>query len=116
MAGRDPLDLAKHVRHARTRHADVLHPHLAEAFERVVRGAAGLAKPVGLLRVRRADDVRRAGDAAGGLRAFELVGGGDAGQVGFDHQHRRGGPVETEVVHVVDGGDRELVEELEGDR
>ena len=79
-------------------------------------GAPCLAQPVGLLGVGGADDVGRAGDPAGGLGPFELVDGGGARHVGLDHQHRRRVPVEPEVVHVVDRGDREPVEQLEGDR
>ena len=113
---RDPLDLAEHVRDPRPRHADVLHPDVAEPFERVVGGAPGLAQPVGLLGVGGADDIGRAGDAAGRLGPLELVDGGRARHVGLDHQHRRRVPVEAEVVHVVDGRDREPVEQLERDR
>ena len=85
-------------------------------LQRVVRGAAGLAQPVGLLGVGGADDVGRAGAAAGGLGPLQLVGRGGTGHVRFDHEHRRRGPVETEVVHVVDRGDREPVHQLERDR
>ncbi len=114
--GGDPLDRAEHVRDPRARHADVLHPDVAEPLQRVVGRAPGLAQPVGLLGVGGTDDVGRAGGAAGGLGPLELVDGGDARACPIRSSASRPRPVEPEVVHVVDGRDREPVEQLEGDR
>ena len=79
-------------------------------------GSPGLAQPVGFLGVGGADHVGRAGGPAGGLGPCQLVRRGGPGHVRLDHQHRGGGPVEPELVHVVDRGDREPIEQLEGDR
>ncbi len=80
-----------------------------------MRGPSGLAQPVGFLGVGGAYDVRRTGQPAGGLGPLQLIERGSAGQIGLDHQHRGRGPVEAEVVHVVDGRDREPVHQLERD-
>ena len=112
----DALDLAEHVGHARSGHADVLHPDVAQPLQGVVSGPPRLAQPIGLLRIGRPDHVRRARHPAGGLGALELVGRRDAGHVRLDHEHRGRGPIEAQVVHVVDRGDGEPVQQLEGHR
>ena len=99
------------------RHADVLHPHGPLPLERAEREAAGLAKPVRLGRVRRADDrASRPPRCRSRLAASSSAAAALARQVGLDEEHRRGVAIEPELEGIVDREDRLVVQQLERDR
>ena len=82
----------------------------------MIREPARQAEHVGHERIVRPNEQRRPGGLAHGHCAIKLGGRGLGRQVGFDEEHRRRIAIEAEVMHVVDRGDRELVEQFERDR
>ncbi len=116
VCARDARDRRKELRHARPRHADVLHPHCPLPLERPQREPASLAQPVGFLGVLSADDRRRPGGLDRRLGRIELARRRRARCIGLDQEHRRGIAIEPELVGVVHGHDRFVVHELERHR
>ena len=116
VAGTDLLDHHEHVGHLRARDPDVLHLHGPDALERLIREPARLPEHVRFERIVRPNEQRRSRGLAHGNRAIELRVRRLGGEVRFDQEHRGRVAIEAQVMHVVDGRDRELVEQLERDR
>ncbi len=111
----DALDRPEELGHSRPGHADILHADRALPLEGPEGEPARLTEPVRLLRIGGPDHLPSACRDTGRLGPVELVGHPRTGCVRFDHEHGRGRHVESQVVPVLDGGDRVAVHELERD-